>query len=225
MAGGPGIAPSLLTLARGSGEAAQVGVRAIAGDNGAAYLDRARADGFFARLKVKTIEAMLIQPGDRVVDVGCGTGEEVVAMSLAADDVSAIGFDLSERNIAEARRRHVNRHVEFVRADAHALPLQDASVDGCRAERTLQHVTSPGTVVAEIARILRPAGRVVLAEPDWPSGVRWRIGPNSWRRAEPLDDRPQQQPGSRSSPTRVAEPRWNRVRRSFVGIGRVQDRR
>lgn len=60
---------------------------------------------------------MLIQPGDRVVDVGCGTGEEVVAMSLAADDVSAAGFDLSERNIAEARHRHVSRHVEFVLAD------------------------------------------------------------------------------------------------------------
>lgn len=74
----------------------------IAGDQGAAYLDRARADSFFATLKGRTIAAMAIQAGDFVVDVGCGTGEEVAAMAQAADDVAARGFDLSEQAIAEA---------------------------------------------------------------------------------------------------------------------------
>jgi SAM-dependent methyltransferase len=57
--------------------------------------------------------------------------------------------------------------VEIRRGDAHALPLADASVDRARTDRVLQHVTDPGAAVKDIARVLRPGGVVVLAEPDW----------------------------------------------------------
>lgn len=141
----------------------------VAGDVGFAYLDRARTDEFFARLKADAIEALAIQPGHRVLDVGCGTGEDAVAMSAAATDVFALGLDLSSRNIVEAKRRHQRSDVAFVVGDGHALPIATGSMDGCRAERTLQHVANPALVVAEIARTLRPGSRVVFSEPNWAS--------------------------------------------------------
>ena len=70
--------------------------------------------------------------------------------------------------IDEARRRAGSRRdVGFAVGDAARLPLADAAVDGCRAERTLQHVERPDLAVAEMVRVTRPGGWVVAAEPDW----------------------------------------------------------
>jgi SAM-dependent methyltransferase len=56
---------------------------------------------------------------------------------------------------------------EFVVADARALPFADGEFAAARVERTLQHVADPGSVIAEMARVVRAGGRVVAAEPDW----------------------------------------------------------
>jgi ubiquinone/menaquinone biosynthesis C-methylase UbiE len=143
----------------------------VVGDRGFDYLDRARSDEFFARLKFETVEMLEIGTGDRVLELGCGTGEEVAAMGAAASDVFSVGVDLSPRNVIEAQRRHGRTAIAFVLADGHALPIRSGCLDGCRAERTLQHVADPARVVAEIARTLRRFGRVVLSEPDWASCV------------------------------------------------------
>jgi SAM-dependent methyltransferase len=58
-------------------------------------------------------------------------------------------------------------YVEIQAGDAHAVPLEPASVDRARADRVLQHLADPATAVAELRRVLRPGGRVALAEPDW----------------------------------------------------------
>lgn len=146
-----------------------IGSLPVAGDVGIAYLDRARADEFFVNLKARSIESLSIAAGDRVADVGCGTGEDVAAMCAGASGVFGVGLDLSSRNVVEARRRHKREGIAFVVADGHALPIADGSLDGCRVERTLQHVAAPALVVTEIARALRPGGRVVVCEPDWSS--------------------------------------------------------
>jgi ubiquinone/menaquinone biosynthesis C-methylase UbiE len=139
----------------------------VVGDRGFDYLDRARSDEFFARLKFETVEVLEIAAGNRVLDVGCGTGEEAAEMGAAASDVFSVGVDLSARNVIEAERRHGRTATAFVLADGHALPIRSGCLDSCRAERTLQHVADPVQVVAELARTLRPFGRVVLSEPDW----------------------------------------------------------
>ena len=78
-----------------------------------------------------------------------------------------IGIDASAAMIAEARRRGSAGGVDFRVGDAARLGLPDASVDGARAERTLQHLDRPQAAVAELTRVVRPGGRVVVAEPDW----------------------------------------------------------
>jgi ubiquinone/menaquinone biosynthesis C-methylase UbiE len=137
----------------------------------AAYLDDVRGLGAVAEWKERSFAALEPRPGAVLVDVGCGTGEDARALARrVAPGGRAIGVDASEAMVAEARRRAAEEGetaVEFVRSDVAALDLPSASVDGCRAERVLQHVEDPGAAVAEMARVVRPGGMVVAAEPDW----------------------------------------------------------
>ncbi|WP_217914798.1 methyltransferase domain-containing protein [Miltoncostaea marina] len=137
----------------------------------AGYLDDVRGLGAVARWKERSFALLDPRPGARLLDVGCGTGDDVLALArLCGPDGSALGVDASAAMVAEARRRAAAAGVagaRFATGDAQALDLPDAAVDGCRAERTLLHLAEPARAVAEMARVVRPAGRVVLVEPDW----------------------------------------------------------
>ncbi len=141
------------------------------GDAYAAYLDDVRGLEAIGEWKERSFAALDPRPGAVLLDIGCGTGEDVRALvALVAPGGRAIGVDASEEMVAEARRRAAaagETAVDFLRSDAQAIDLPDDTVDGCRAERVLQHVESPAAVVAEMARVVRPGGTVVAAEPDW----------------------------------------------------------
>jgi ubiquinone/menaquinone biosynthesis C-methylase UbiE len=133
------------------------------------YLDDARRAPAIMESKAWILQQLRLSPGQVALDVGCGTGEDVVAMAESvAPNGQAIGVDASTAMIAEATSRHA-RHaqVSFRALDAHHLPFDPGSIDACRAERTLQHVVDPGRVVTEMARVLRPGGRIALTDPDW----------------------------------------------------------
>jgi ubiquinone/menaquinone biosynthesis C-methylase UbiE/GNAT superfamily N-acetyltransferase len=133
----------------------------------AAYLDTVA--GALAEYKRSSIEAMGLRPGDAGLDVGCGTGDEVrlIAERVGASG-RAVGVDASGDLLAAARERTpAGVAAEFVVADAHALPFADGEFAAARVERTLLHVTDPAGVIAQMARVVRPGGRVVAVEPDW----------------------------------------------------------
>src|SRR5690349_9814190 len=90
-------------------------------------------------LRKRSYELLDAHPGDTVVDVGCGTGR--VVAELTERGVRAIGVDISEQKIAVARRRFPN--CDFRIATAEALPFEDGTVAGYRAERVYQHLTDP----------------------------------------------------------------------------------
>ena len=135
----------------------------------AGYLDLAAADPFWREVKRATLEALVLGPGDRALDVGCGLGGDVLAMAeVVGPGGRAVGVDVSDRLLAEARSRvPPGTPVDLVLGDAAALPFPDGTFAGVRTERTLQHVADPAAVLAEMARVTAPGGRVAAWEGEW----------------------------------------------------------
>ena len=114
---------------------------------------------------------LALVPGERLLDVGCGPGD--VAIELAAD-VSpevVLGVDASAAMVAEGRARAAAAGVpvEFRVADALALSVDTGVMDACRSERMLQWVPDVDRAAAELVRVLRPGGRLVVTDTDWRS--------------------------------------------------------
>lgn len=133
-----------------------------------AYLD------FVTRIslddKRRTFVAQGLTAGMRVLDVGCGTGDDVRSIAaLVGDDGFVAGTDSSHAMIAAARARGVPKPAAFYTASAAQLPFEDASFDAARAERVLQHVADPSAALRELRRVVRPGGSLLLIDQDWDS--------------------------------------------------------
>lgn len=133
------------------------------------YLDRVAATPAGRAYKRRLLASLELCPGHVVADVGCGPGTDLADLAAAVTGAGlVIGVDRDPLMVAEARRRMSDRaHVAVRAGDAHDLPLLDASVDRAREDRVLQHLADPARAMAELRRVLRPRGRVALAEPDW----------------------------------------------------------
>ncbi|MCI0159398.1 methyltransferase domain-containing protein [Leifsonia shinshuensis] len=138
------------------------------GERPADYLLRAAASAAGQAYKALAIEQLAVQPGDTVLDLGCGTGGELEPLlrSLGPGG-SLIGVDTDENALRAARERFADPRLRLLTGDAHALHFGDDAVDRVYVDRTAQHLAAPATALDGLRRILRPGGRVVLAEPDW----------------------------------------------------------
>jgi len=126
-------------------------------------------------LKERSYDAMRLQPGSHVLDLGCGPGIDTVPLGrLVGPTGKVVGVDLDEDMIAEAQRAaeeaDVAGWVIHQQGDIQALPFDDASFDACRAERLFQVLPQgiePQRVCAEIVRVLKPGGWFVAVDADW----------------------------------------------------------
>jgi SAM-dependent methyltransferase len=130
-------------------------------------LDRVRQEPAYAAYKERIGELLEPSSGTTYLDVGCGTGEDALALA-GRFGISVAGVDLSSAMVDEARRRGLS---EAQVASADALPFQAASFDGCWADRVLQHLERPQPALAEMVRVTRSGGRVVVADPDYDTQV------------------------------------------------------
>lgn len=108
------------------------------------------------------VRAFVLPRGDeRALDVGTGAG--ALAFALAPLVREVVGIDRVPELLAQARQR-APANVELVEGDGTALPFEDASFDLAGTLRTLHHVHRPELIVAELARVARPGGRVLVID-------------------------------------------------------------
>ncbi|MDT8895867.1 class I SAM-dependent methyltransferase [Halomonas sp. I1] len=139
------------------------------------FLDTAFGIEGIKAMKRRTFELLDAEPGHRILDVGCGTGEDarsLVDLVSPRGNVSAV--DVSREMVSEARKRHgelSESSLNFSVGDVAALDFESGVFDACRIERTLIHVPDPVGAVHEMVRVLRRGGRLVAFEPDFKTFV------------------------------------------------------
>jgi SAM-dependent methyltransferase len=135
-----------------------------------AYLDTVSAFEAVQAYKRQTFTLLAVRDGSRLLDVGCGTGEDAIALAQRVGTTGhVVGVDSSAVMIEAARQRAAGRAlpVTFMVGDAHRLAFADDTFDGCRADRIFQHLEQPEQALAELIRVAKPGAVVVVVDPDW----------------------------------------------------------
>jgi SAM-dependent methyltransferase len=137
-----------------------------------AYLDTAAGMASIQLAQKKAIEFLRLNEGDRVLDVGCGSGASILWLVNAVGPTGfVVGIDHAEELLRVARSRMqelgFSDQTRFDAGDALHLPYPDASFDAAHISRVLIHVSDPVGVVREMARVVKPGGRIAAMEPDF----------------------------------------------------------
>lgn len=140
-------------------------------------------EGGLDRPGVAALRRQVLAPATgRILEIGPGTGLNLLALPAAVDHVTAIGPEPALHPLAAERARAAGVDLELVSGDAHRMPFAGASFDTAIVTFTLCSVADPARVTGEIARVLAPGGQLLFAE-----HIIARPGPGRWlqRLADP----------------------------------------
>jgi demethylmenaquinone methyltransferase / 2-methoxy-6-polyprenyl-1,4-benzoquinol methylase len=129
--------------------------------------------------KRRVAELAAAQPGERALDLCCGTGD--IAFALARRQATVIGLDFSRKmlDIAEARNKNRDpksgtRNPTFIQGDAQQIPFPDATFDAVTIGYGLRNLASWEAGLAEMQRVAKPGARLVVLDFGKPSNALWR---------------------------------------------------
>jgi demethylmenaquinone methyltransferase / 2-methoxy-6-polyprenyl-1,4-benzoquinol methylase len=129
-------------------------------------MNRAMTLGLDGRWRRLAAEAV-VRPGDRVLDAACGTGDLALAAQRRGGAVT--GLDFSVRMLERARRK--SETVAWVEGDVLSLPFEDGAFDAATIGFGIRNVADLEQGLRELARVLRPGGRVAVLEITRPTGL------------------------------------------------------
>ncbi len=132
------------------------------------------ASDLFAPIKQESYRRLHIRQGLNILDVGCGAGIDTCALATHVQSYGIVaGVDADPDMIRQAQARITprDRHSTpfHIQAQASDLPFSDWAFDGVRGERLFMHLSDGLTVLAEMRRVTKPQGWIVVAETDWNS--------------------------------------------------------
>jgi len=162
---GPPAHPAPLSAAPGPEPATDLQASVVARFSAAAERYAASAVHASGPDLARLVEGATLRGDERVLDVGTGAGHTALALAEGAREV--VACDLSEAMLEQARRAARERGLGNVRCrhgDAEELPFRDASFDVVSCRMCAHHFARPERAVAEMARVLRPGGRLVLSD-------------------------------------------------------------
>jgi len=130
-------------------------------------MNRVMTAGLDQRWRRATVAAV-VQPGDRVLDACCGTGDLAVA-ALKAGAGEVVGLDFSPRMLERARAKL--QVATWLEGDVTAMPFEDGRFDSATVGFGVRNVADLPAALAELRRVLRPGGRLGILEITTPTGV------------------------------------------------------
>lgn len=139
-------------------------------DNMAAGYDTSPEGNYTRPHKAELVSRVVLRDGDSVLDVACGNGSLLRELSKKAA-IHAFGVDLSENMIAAAKERYPAG--SFLVGSCTPLPFAENSMDAITVSCAFHHFEDPHAFASECMRVLKPGGSLYMAEPFFPSVVRW----------------------------------------------------
>jgi demethylmenaquinone methyltransferase/2-methoxy-6-polyprenyl-1,4-benzoquinol methylase len=136
-------------------------------------VNRLMTFGLDQRWRRATVDALALPDGARILDLACGTGD--LSRAAARHGHTVVGTDLSAGMLAANRAQ-----VPVVESDAGRLSFADGAFDGLVCGYALRNFTDLAATIAEVARVLRPGGRLAVLEVDAPTSGLWRFGFDVW---------------------------------------------
>jgi demethylmenaquinone methyltransferase/2-methoxy-6-polyprenyl-1,4-benzoquinol methylase len=130
------------------------------------------------------VNAVDPRPGQRILDVASGTGMVAFALAARAPGCDVIGLDQSEAMLGVARARvpapaRASGQVSFMQGEAEHLPFPDDEFDALSFTYLLRYVDDPAATMRELARVVKPGGRIGMLEfdvpPSAPLKALWRV--------------------------------------------------
>src|ERR1043166_8528368 len=142
--------------------------------------------GLHRRWKRRVLELAAVRPGDRALDLCCGTGDLGLALARRGAQVVGLDFTAPMLAVAEKRRRGCGfkapkenpqlaiRHPQFVQGDSQRTPFREAEFDIVTVGYGLRNLASWETGLSEMARVAKPGGRLLVLDFGKPDHPLWR---------------------------------------------------
>jgi len=125
-----------------------------------------------------------LQPGDRVLDLGCGEGRHCISAYILHEHIDVVGVDLNQKDLGTAQQRfqefaeaeNPNKQFALFCANGLALPFADNSFDKIICSEVLEHIPDYKAMLGEIDRLLKPDGLLAISVPrSWPEKICWQL--------------------------------------------------